>query len=178
MASKKCPQCAESVRAEAKVCRFCSYSFPIPAPELAKSQMGWGKKIGIGFAVLLGFQMIAFKNHGGPAPGSAASPTPISTPPPSEEITANVASNALLKETPAKQAQALGKVVGDHCHGMRAFYDGIGHDGVSRDQAFWSLACKDGRTFMIMLSPSDHENKVMECSLLKAVNAGECFTHM
>ena len=31
-ATKECPQCAESVRVNAKVCRFCGYEFTAPAP--------------------------------------------------------------------------------------------------------------------------------------------------
>jgi hypothetical protein len=29
---KKCPKCAEEVKAEAVVCRFCGYEFPQPPP--------------------------------------------------------------------------------------------------------------------------------------------------
>jgi RNA polymerase subunit RPABC4/transcription elongation factor Spt4 len=33
LATKECPQCAESVRVNAKVCRFCGYEFTAPAPK-------------------------------------------------------------------------------------------------------------------------------------------------
>jgi hypothetical protein len=32
-ALKKCPDCAEEVKAEARVCRFCGYNFLIPVLE-------------------------------------------------------------------------------------------------------------------------------------------------
>ncbi|MFN4095548.1 MAG: Ltp family lipoprotein [Sphingomonas sp.] len=59
---KKCPQCAETVKAEAKVCRFCGHSFEnnassspggSPLPDKGKA---WGKGclIALGILVALG----------------------------------------------------------------------------------------------------------------------------
>jgi len=41
---KKCPKCAEQVKSEAKVCRFCSYEFPIQVPVIDPGQKLTSKK--------------------------------------------------------------------------------------------------------------------------------------
>jgi len=43
-ALKKCPKCAEQVKSEAKVCRFCSYEFPIQVPVIDPGQKLTSKK--------------------------------------------------------------------------------------------------------------------------------------
>lgn len=48
--NKKCPQCAEPIRADAKVCRFCGYTFT--AEEMAKVKAG-NKKAAIGCLLVL-----------------------------------------------------------------------------------------------------------------------------
>ena len=52
---KKCPQCAEMVKADAKICRFCGHQFPqVTTP----ARMGLGKKLLIGFGGLFGLSVL------------------------------------------------------------------------------------------------------------------------
>jgi hypothetical protein len=41
-ATKTCPHCAETVKAAAKICRFCRYEFPVETPVAAHSKGPWG----------------------------------------------------------------------------------------------------------------------------------------
>lgn len=52
---KKCPQCAEMVKPDAKVCRFCGHQFPQVS---ALPKMGLGKKLLIGFGGLVGLSVL------------------------------------------------------------------------------------------------------------------------
>lgn len=87
---------------------------------------------------------------------------------------ANRANDYLLSVDPPTQATTLAGSVGENCKGKTAFYMGIGKSGFSKDKAFWSLRCADGREFMVQVNP-DGTSNVMECAILKAVNAGTCF---
>jgi hypothetical protein len=51
---------------------------------------------------------------------------------------------------------------------------GIGTVGFGKDKAFWSVRCQDGRQYAVQANP-DGTSSVLECSMLKALRAGECF---
>lgn len=84
MASKKCLQCAESVKADAKVCRFCGHAFPEkPSPPVKFKPKPGGCATLVGFFVVLSaatFLIALVKGAGSstptPAPTATASVTP------------------------------------------------------------------------------------------------------
>ena len=61
MADKTCPQCAETVKAEAKICRFCNYNFETGTPgdtRAAPVQPAKNKGLGKGCLVVLGIFVV------------------------------------------------------------------------------------------------------------------------
>lgn len=101
----------------------------------------------------------------------------------------NGANDWLLAQPNAGRADMLGKVVGDKCKGKTAFYQGTiksdSHASAdprpklptlpgTENDTFWSIMCYDGRSFEVEVHP-DGSGKVLECAVLKAMHAGECF---
>jgi len=80
----------------------------------------------------------------------------------------------LLGLSPVEQAAILARIVGGGCLGKEVFYMGGGVSGFAKDKAFWSLRCLDGRELAIETRP-DGSTIVVECAVLKAFNAGQCF---
>lgn len=55
----------------------------------------------------------------------------------------------------------------------KTFYQGSDGQG----NAFWSVACARGNAVQIMISNNDAgSTRMLDCKILKALNAGTCFT--
>jgi hypothetical protein len=98
----------------------------------------------------------------------------IKVAPPTSPAATQVSSAGLLSLTPEARAQMLGKVVGEGCVGKETFYMGTGTSGLTKDKDFWSVRCRDGRSYQVQAN-SDGTSSVLECSVYKVIHAGECF---
>ena len=85
----------------------------------------------------------------------------------------NPVHDRLLALAPAEQAKAIGQNVGQGCVGVSAFPMGLANTDKWKALAYWSVHCKDGRSFAIQIAPNA-ETFVIDCRVLKA-NGKECF---
>jgi len=85
----------------------------------------------------------------------------------------NKVNDRLLKLPPAEQAATIGHNVDQNCVGTEAFPMGVTTNGKAKGYAYWSVRCKDGRSFAIQIAPNA-ETFVVDCQVLKA-NGKECF---
>ena len=79
----------------------------------------------------------------------------------------------LLALPPAQQAKILGKGVGQGCVAVSAFPMGVTSTGKAKGLAYWSVRCKDGRSFAVQIAP-DAQAVVIDCRVLQA-NGKDCF---
>src|SRR5689334_18724110 len=68
----------------------------------------------------------------------------------------------LLALPPAQQARVLAKNVGAGCVGTSAYAMGIASTEKWKSLAYWSVRCKDGRSFAIQIAPNG-EAFVIDC---------------
>ena len=79
----------------------------------------------------------------------------------------------LLAMPPAQQAKTLAKNVGHGCVGTSAFAMGVVDTAKWKSLAYWSVQCKDGRSFALQIAPNT-EAFVIDCRVLQA-NGKDCF---
>lgn len=85
----------------------------------------------------------------------------------------NPANDRLMGLPPAQQAKTLAKGVGHGCVGMSAFPMGVASTDKWKSIAYWSVKCKDGRSFAVQIAPNA-EAFIIDCRVLQA-NGKECF---
>jgi hypothetical protein len=85
----------------------------------------------------------------------------------------NPTHDRLLALPPAKQATTLAKGIGQGCVGTSAFPMGVTATGKAKGLAYWSVRCKNGRSFAVQIAP-DAQAVVVDCRVLQA-NGKECF---
>ena len=84
----------------------------------------------------------------------------------------NSVNDGLLAMSPDQQATMLTKGI-KGCVGESPFPMGVTATGKAKGYAYWSVRCKDGRSFAVQIAP-DAQAVVVDCRLLQA-NGKECF---
>src|SRR6266481_7608354 len=81
----------------------------------------------------------------------------------------------LLALPPAEQAKILGKGIGQGCVAVSAFPMGVTSAGKAKGLAYWSVRCKDGRSFAVQIAPdAQGTTQAADCRALEG-SGKECF---
>jgi hypothetical protein len=87
----------------------------------------------------------------------------------------NPRNDRLLAAAPAQRAQALGKSFHRGCVGVEAFLMGVTTNGRAKGYAYWSVRCKNGKSYVVQIPPNVKSPAVVaDCSAL-AGSGRECF---
>jgi hypothetical protein len=88
------------------------------------------------------------------------------------EGTGNKANDQLLSLPPEEQAKLLTKGI-KGCEGEAPFPMGVTTSGKAKGYAYWSVRCKDGRSFAVQITPKSQASAV-DCRALEGTGR-ECF---
>lgn len=92
----------------------------------------------------------------------------------SANASGNGANKSLLSQPASGRASTLGYMIGQGCNVKDSYYMGLGVNGASKDTAYWSVQCRNGKSYVVELF-SVGPSKVLECSLFKSLKEGNCF---
>ena len=84
----------------------------------------------------------------------------------------NSANDSLLTMPTDQQAKMLTKGI-KGCAGTSAFPMGVTATGKAKGYAYWSVRCKDGRSFAVQITP-DSKATALDCRALEGTGK-ECF---
>jgi len=85
----------------------------------------------------------------------------------------NPTNDKLLALSPDLRATSLANSLGQGCVGTSAFPMGVTRTGAAKGFAYWSIRCKDGRSFAVQISP-DGKAIATDCRSLEGTGR-ECF---
>ena len=88
------------------------------------------------------------------------------------EGSGNPANDHLLSLPPEEQAKMLTKGIKD-CDGESPFPMGVTASGKAKGYAYWSVRCKDGRSFAVQITPKSLATAA-DCRALEG-SGKECF---
>jgi hypothetical protein len=107
---------------------------------------------------------------------------PIKPKPKVQKVTApvkskvNEANSRLMKLTNSERNEILSRYMsssGEKCHQVNNNF----YQGSENGLAQWSIMCSNGKSFAMIIYPdAKGSTGIIECSVLKAVNGGTCFT--
>ena len=87
----------------------------------------------------------------------------------------NPTNDRLLAMSEAQQAQALGNILRRGCVGVEAFPMGVTASGRAKGYAYWSVRCKNGKSYVVQIPPSIKSPMIVaDCSVLNGTGR-ECF---
>ena len=100
---------------------------------------------------------------------------PLDAQPKQQSKSRNPANDQLLKLPAPQRAAYLARAVGNWCIGTEAFLMGLVTSGSGEGNAYWSLRCADGATWVVQVDPLA-EVTAIGCDDFKQVAPGkECF---
>lgn len=168
---KTCPQCAEAVQDEARICRYCRHEFGRSSRQTA----GW---LAAGAFVVL---VLVVEGTRVPAPSgsppSAVSPAAGTQPTAAAAVqpTGNRYNDELLAKSGWEQRTIFSRLMrgsDERCGTVtRAFYQGMEK---GKREAFWNISCSEGTDWVVSIDRRSR-TRLLECGTLKAVGGPRCF---
>ena len=87
----------------------------------------------------------------------------------------NSRNDRLLAAPEAQRAQALGNSFHRGCVGLEAFPMGVTASGRAKGYAYWSVRCKNGKSYVVQIPPNVKSPMIVaDCSVLNGTGK-ECF---